>query len=548
MNQSTVQDTDTMARLNALLKEDPSSTLVVVQPSGEIANIIAGSDNIRGYLSGLKNGRPMTPRSWFYETVPPADLLEEVKLHIQRSQINSPYADDIKQFDLAYESKFGEQGGTPPLNEALPTVIRGFHANHVDYSDKVWQKAKERVARRLNLRGQLKPWSYDRVIQNIGKKGRLSRYAGFPTGGNKSDPDNQALAKRDALSGKWRQYPAMLLFRYYKGKLRMVWMMPFASVLVGASYTEPLMAHLRSLGLPDFSQWEGFEYTEAALTSIWNPKTQLAFGGDTSAMDEHMTEEQELEVFDVIKRAFPEVFHHELWDYMRYESSVPLLIAPDIMLTGKHGKASGGTFTQLSETIYQEIVEEYATLVTRRKLRGLLVIGDDYVRIAEGLDPLGSTLVDIYARFGLPGKIEKQSDMPYRVTYCQRYFCDGWMAREDRNRLGGIYALCSALRSDVWPENWIDPEQYPGHFSDMFVTKIAMITENTINHPEFLWFARWSGKAQKDIIPFAKMADKQINRIWEKSKSVRGVGESYNQEKQDKPLSSYACISIWRDM
>jgi hypothetical protein len=548
MEQSTVHDTDIMVRLNSLLAADPETTAVIVKPSGEIADIIAGSEAISGYLSGLKTGRPMTPRSWFYESVDPAELLDEVKHHILRSEIRSPFADDIKQFDLSYEAKFGSQGGTPPLIEALPTVISGFHRNPVDYSDPNWQLAKQRVIRRLGLRRQLKRWSYDRVIENTAKKGKLSRYAGFPTGGKKSDKNNQALAKRDALNGKWKGYPAMLLFRYYKGKLRMVWMIPFSAVLIGSSYTEPLMAHLRSLGLPDFSQWEGFETTEAALTSIWVPNKDLAFGGDTSAMDEHMTIAQEREVFDVLKEAFPENEHELLWEYLQYESSVPLLIAPDIMLAGDHGKASGGTFTQMSETIYQEIVEEYATIVVKRPLKGLLVIGDDYVRIAEGLEPLGSTLVDIYARFGLPGKIEKQSDSPYRVTYCQRLFCKGWMARESRGRLGGIYSLISALRSDVYPENWVDPEEYPGHFSDMFVTKTAMVTENTINHPDFEWFARWSGRAQKDIIPFAKMTDKQIDKVWEKSKSVRGIGESYNQEKQDKPLSSYACIKLWRSM
>nr|UAW00470.1 MAG: RNA-dependent RNA polymerase [Porcine picobirnavirus] len=543
-----VKETDISSILQRLRESDSEFTFTVVQPSGELADVIAGSDNIRNYLQGLLAGRPMTPRSWFYEKVDPAELVAEVKQHLETSAIRSPYSEEIKQFDLAYESKFGPQGGIPPLAETLDTVVRGFKRNPVDYNDPSWQLAKRNVIKRLGLRRQLKPWSYDRVIADMRTRNRITRYAGFPTGGKKSDPRNQTLAKRDALNGKWKTYPAMLLFRFYKGKLRMVWMMPYSAVLVGGSYTNPLMAHLRSLGLPDFSQWEGFEFTENALTKIWDPAADLAFGGDTSAMDEHMTIVQEQEVYDVLKEGFSERDWPLLWEYLQYESSVPLLIQPDIMLTGDHGKASGGTFTQLSETIYQEIVEEYATLVVRRKLKGLLVIGDDYVRIAQGKEPLGSTLVDIYARFGLPGKIEKQSDRPDLVTYCQRLFVKDWWRRGTNNTLGGIYALLSALRSCVWPENWVDPEDYPGHFSDMFVTKIAMIVENTINHPEFVWFCKWAGRSQKDIIPFAKQASAKIDKIWEKSKSVRGIGESYNQEKQDKPLSSYECIKIWRSM
>lgn len=549
MKQTSVNDNGQTLRskLTAYLSEHPDCVAAFVQPSGEIADIIAGSDAIRSYLQGLEKGRPMTPRSWFGENESPEELLSQVEAIIESTKINSPYSDVIKRYTLSFKEKYVPQGGTPPIADTVDVILRGFYPNPVDYSDPLWAKAKTNLIKRLGFRKTLKPWSFDRVITDKKFKGRLSRYAGFPTGGKKNNKDIIAKAKRDAASGKAYEYPAMVLFRYYKGKLRMVWMYPFAMTLIGASYESALMEYLRGLKMLDFAMWEGFDVIKPMLTAVWNPKTQIAFGGDTTAMDEHMQLPQNLEAFDVIKYAFEERYWPELERVIRHENDIPLLISPSIMLTGQHGKASGADFTQMTETIYQAIVQEWIRL-QEKAWKWSTEIGDDYVTGLEGLKKWADVMVRYYESKGLPGKPEKQSDETGYFTFVQRLMCEGWKARGNSKVLGGIYSIISALRSLVYPENWIDPEDYPGHFSDMFCIKVAMIVENCVDSPYFDRFCRWAAHKQKDIIPFAKKTKKELDRIWKLSKSVRGIGESYNQEKQDKPISSYACIAIWREM
>nr|AVX53252.1 RNA-dependent RNA polymerase [Marmot picobirnavirus] len=541
-------DTDNLKnKLEAYLAEHKECTAAIVEPTGEIADILSGSDAIRGYLSGLTEGRAMTPRSWFGENEAPEALLSQVISIINSTKVNSPYADVIKQFTLDYTSKYGPQGGTPPIIDSVELILRGFYPNPVDYSDPLWKQAKQNLIKRLMLKKTLKPWSYQRVVDDKKFQGKLSRYAGFPTGGKKSNLENQQKAIKDAISGKCFEYPAMILFRYYKGKLRMVWMYPFAMTLKGAAFEAPLMKHLRGLNMLDFGMWEGFDVIKELLTKAWDPKTQVAFGGDTTAMDDHMQLPQNLEALDVIKYAFEERYWPELESIIRHENNIPLLLSSKVMLTGQHGKASGADFTQMTETIYQAIVQEWIAL-QQPAWKWWSGIGDDYVTGLNGLMKWAGIMTNYYNKMGLPSKIEKQSDEVGYFTFVQRLIVSGWKARGNSKILGGIYSIISALRSLVYPENWIDPEDYPGRFSDMFCTKVAMIVENTVDSPYFEPFVKWAAHKQKDIIPFAKKAKSELDHIWKLSKSVRGVGESYNQEKQDKPISSYACMAIWRKM
>lgn len=533
--------------LTAYLKEHPECSARIVQPTGSLADVINGNDAIGLYLQGLSGGRPMTPRSWFGETESPEQLLSQVKSIIESTKIKSSHAEFIKQFDLSYESKFGPQGGTPPLHETVDIILKGFTPNPVDYSDPLWLQAKNNLVRRYKFNKTLKPWSYKRVIEDKASKGRLSRYAGFPTGGKKRDKANQALAIKDATSGKCFSYPAMILFRFYRGKLRLLWMYPFSMTLRGASYESALIEYLRKLNLVEFTAWEGFEDVKKGLTKIWDPKRQIAFGGDTTAMDDHMQLEQNLEAYDVIKYAFEERYWEDLRQVIAHENDIPLLISDDVLITGLHGKASGADFTQMSETIYQAIVHEYIRLHDI-PLIASMYIGDDFEAVLNGLVKWAEKIVGMYEGKGLPGKIEKQSDEVGRTTFLQRAFVEDWKARGNSGILGGIYSITSALRSLVYPENWIDPEEYKGRFSDMFCIKVAMIVENTVDSPYFEPFAKWAAHKQKDLIPFAHKSLQEMDRIWRASKSVRGIGESYNQEKQDKPISSYACIAIWRKM
>lgn len=548
-------DNSLRENLQEYLKHNVDCVAVVVQPTGEIGDIITQNDAIFGYLSGLRDGRAMTPRSWLYDDQSgnpksPEQCLQEVISIVENTKINSEFSDEIKQFILSYREKYGPQGGVPPIAETTDTILKGFNRNAVDdsvFEDPLWIRARQILITKLELRKACKPWSYQRAYEHKRNKGRLSRYAGFPTGGKKSEVANYNQAVRDIENGKCWTYPAMVLFRFYRGKLRMVWMYPMALDLLGTTYEAAFMEHIRKLGLPQFSPYEGFETVKISVTNLWRPGENMVFGGDTTAMDDHFWPQMSYQAYLVIRELFEERYWPELERLMMHENEIPLLVAPTVMITGTHGEASGGTFTSLKETIYQSQIQEYIKLL-QSDLEDYMLIGDDYIDFLSRLQKWADLFMKWYNHFGLPGKLEKQSDELYTFTFLQRLFVKGWKARGNSKIVGAIYSLISALRSLIWPENWIDPADYPGHFSDMFVTKVAMIVENTVDSPGFEEFAKWVARGQKDIIPFAKKSSKWIDNVWKKSKSVRGIGESYNQEKQDKPLSSYACIAIWRKM
>jgi len=426
--------------------------------------------------------------------------------------------------------------------EGLPTPL---------FSDPQWLLAKEAAAKLLFAedKGNLRPMSFEHVTDSMRERDTDTTNSGYPDFGKRKLPEIQARAIEDAYTGKCYSYPAIILFRQYNKKLRPVWMFPMSMNLKEGSYSEVIQNSLRRhIGLAELAPWEGFDAVCRNVWSYWGANIH-AYGGDTTAMDAHFKIAQMQEVFDVLKLGFASHYWDDLWQVMSHVCSINILVGESsIIANQEHGIASGSSWTQLAETVFQLILSVYQRVVlsTVDTLTMSMMIGDDYLGFyRNALQPRAEFFTQIYEAAGLPANPDKQSDEVDTTTFLQRLFIRGiesiWMP----GRAAGIYPTIRALNSSLNPERFHDPKQWS---SDMFCVRQYMILENTMDHPLFREFVTFVVKGQKDLIPFAKKADRYMRNAAAAARLLPGLNATYNQEKRDKPLSSFRSIEIAREM
>lgn len=412
------------------------------------------------------------------------------------------------------------------------------------YKREVWQQAKRNVIERLRLTGQYKPWTYEMVFNKMKSKGTADRYAAWPTGGSKLDKVIYDKAVELANSGRWKEALSLILIRSYRGKLRRVDMIPYCVTLRELSFVDPLIEHIQNLKLPETSPMQGFDVVKKCMyAEQFNFAPGMVFGGDSTKMDDHFGIDCTMQVFDVLKHAFPQQYWSDFEELCRFMHNIPRVWINGKKVVGEHGLASGSGFTNLFETIHDMIVLEVAKLQSPVVGRPIM-IGDDYIVKMRKRGKYSKFFVDLFMACGLPGNLDKQSDDYDVFEFLQRVGIKDYNDPKAKEVLM-IYLIMSAMRSAVYPENFINPAEFN---SDMFVCKLASICENCVDHPAFEPWCRFIAKGQKDIITFAKQKRSRIDKIWTKALSVRGIRESYNNEKQNKPLSTFKCIQIWAKM
>jgi hypothetical protein len=286
--------------------------------------------------------------------------------------------------------------------------------------------------------------------------------------------------------------------------------------------------------------WLGFEHVKQVLTHQW-PEQAAIVGGDTTKMDAHMRPAQMQLVYEIIKWLFQKQYWDALHDSIMHVTNIDLLYGYEegsdriVVLQGVHGLASGSSWTQLSETVLQL----FMAYIAGTEGQG---IGDDFYWLTH---MQADELVDHLAKFGLPANPAKQSVGDVDLTFLQRYFHQGFFSREDRTVLGAYYPTIRALGSMLWPEKFHDPKEWS---SDMFCIRCFMIMENCVDDPCFDEFVRFVTRGHKDLIPFAKKTARELNEVQRRARKVSGLFPNYNQEKLRKPLSSFASISLAKQL
>lgn len=506
--------------------------------SASQAHVVASNNGMSHYLAGLDQGRAATPHSWLYENEDATKTLERWMQILSRLEKGSEQDQKIYQFDLKQVEKFGPQGEVPPLKEAIK--VDSFREQYELTNVKV--KQKRSLDAILSIRPHcLQYRSFDAVVDDMRARDTLVTNSGWDLFTRREKAKGKAI--QDAKDGKAWLYPAIILFRKYNGKLRVVWMYPMAMNLLEYQATQPLQEVIQS-HTHYVTPWRGFEFVKKRFTELW-AKHPYAFGGDTTAMDAHMQRPQN----EAVAAAFSPLFKDpkQATESLLHVNDIDIVVGRNsIIADQQHGVASGSGWTQLCETIFQII--KFDEWIQRSKLQLTVEdgmgIGDDYVWFFDER-PDSQSIVDFWAEDGLPGKEEKQSNEEDSCTFLQRLFLKGYMSREDSKILGGVYPTIRALNSLLWPEKFHNPKDWN---SDMFCTRCFMILENTVDHPLFEDFVKFVVQGQKDLLPFAKMSASKQNAALAASRLIPGLNPSYNQEKREKPLSEFQSIKFARTL
>lgn len=499
--------------------------------------IVDSNSNLRLYLQNLEKGQPPTPHSWLYEDVPSTEILERWLKKLAALENGSPRDKLIYEFDCKQIEKYGPQGEVPPIEKALQ--VESFQEQYIPNTECGIELSP--LSEIYNFRqNSLNYWQLGNVIEDMSSRDTLVTNSGWPLFTRRQLVVSQSIESAQSMQAL--DFPAIILFRSYNGKLRVVWMYPMAMNLLEYQATMPIQRLLS--GTKYCTPWIGFDAVKRRFTELWAAHP-YAFGGDTTAMDAHMQRSQLQMVGRMCADLFPDP--SLMLRSLYHVSDIDLVVGENAIIRKiLHGIASGSGWTQLSETTFQ--IGMHHQYRKQRNLPGTVEdgmgIGDDYVWFFDS--PVDSDdVVRFWAENGLPGKPEKQSNYEDHCTFLQRLFIKGYPSRDESTVLGGIYPTVRALNSLVNPEKWHKPSEWN---SDMFCARCFMILENCVDHPLFEQFSTFVAHGHRDLIPFAKKSAAELNQIQRQARRVRGLNPSYNQEKLGKPLASFTSINYVKEL
>ena len=515
------------------------------------ASVVQSNSQLRRYLESLNTEVPYTKRSWLYEDVENADLvLEQWLTKLKALESGTTAEKEVFQFDTSQLAKWGPQGGHEPLNALLDDVVlptfAGRDAIPDVFSSTAWKKAKQKVTHLLMVQGKanrLRPASYTHVVDDMRARDTLESNAGWPDFRRRSIPEVKAKALEDAYSGRWEQYPAIALFRRYNGKTRLVWMFPMSANLVEGSFFQPLQSALASspLALGFLAPWTGFEQVRKLVGNAYSAG-KFVYASDFSSTDAHFQWSTTKQVFDVLAPCFQAAYRPAFLNSLRHMHEIPLVIGPDRKISGLHGVSSGSNWTNFVETIFDYILAVYVAEQTG--VCGLYAIGDDMSWISGKFDDKFSEQLERFGKdVGQEIKADKTTVSRDKVKSLQRLFQRGYNLESGEIR--AVYPTIRALKSSIFPERFHDPKRWN---SDMFCARQFMILENCVDHPLFAEFVRFVCAGQKDLIPFSHKKAGELSRITRQAKLVPGLNPTYNQERRDSSLASFASIQLAKDL
>ena len=524
----------------------------------QMVDVVQNNNGLKLYLNSLLKGRKATPPSWLYEDKSWTEVMSDWLDNYLRPNLDvkDPILKKVFQHELSQLKKAGPQGEVKPVKELMDLVAEGYElANSpkpVLFTEKLWHEAKEMAVKLLfkdtGIYKRLRRRAHDQVVDDMRDRDTLESNSGWRDFSRRKLPTVLQHAYEDIAIGRYLEHPAILLFRNYNNKTRPVWMYPMSTNIVEGSFTQPLKEMLmKHTSLRFFSPWRGYEEVSLDLTEAYNDGYVIS-ASDFSHTDAHFTKWAMLEVYDVIKFAFQESEWKDLKQSMLHVVDIPLVVGPDKWIIGAHGVSSGSNWTNDVETYMDFIIACYL------KLKGLVTdpfsaIGDDMAHKQSSFNKnFAKQVSQICIRGGFDVNAEKVTNDLDDVKYLQRYTFRGWVSKyrtlNGTPLLRGVYSTIRALNSSLNPEKFHSPKLWS---KDMFAVRQFMILENCIDHPLFEDFVIFVCKGHSYLGEFAASRNTKIDESWRKSRLIPGLNPTYNQEKRDKPMSSFESIRIARD-
>lgn len=516
------------------------------------AHVIAENSGLSAYLLSLQEDMPFTHRSWLYEEVKDPDTILDNWLSIlRRLKAGNQYEMEVYEFELTQLEKWGPQGGHESMDTLYPSLIEPMFAPQslVDqqrtqavFSGNQWKKAVSQTIDYLGSYTQLhalRPSEFHKIVDKMRSDGRLESNSGWPVFARRNTPEAKQQAISAATSGEWIKFPAIALFRRYNNKTRLVWMYPMAANVVENTYIIPLQTKFLNASIPFFAPWEGFEAVQREISAAYSAG-KFIYASDFASTDAHFRLQASLSVAPVIAAMFQDKYSVGLEESITRMHVIPLVISRTEKVVGEHGVSSGSSWTNLIETVFDLTLSRYVSIQLENQVTGMYAIGDDMSWISDKFDDAFPEKLEKYGKdVGQVVKADKTTCFPDKVKTLQRLFQRGYNRRDGLCR--GVYPTIRALKSSVFPERSYKRKSWN---SDMFCVRQFAILENCVDHPLFSTFCEFVAKGNRHLIPFAKQSASKLDSLYREAKLLPGLVDAYNQEKRDKPLSSFSSIKI----
>lgn len=521
--------------------------------------VITRNNGLRQYLESLPRNKAYTDRSWLYDghnggiKMSPDQILEKwCAILDAKLKDGDPSSRMVWEFDTSQKQKWGPQGGHEPIADlmndiVLPSFQMGASATEPPaFNDPDWARAIQLVVKAYKQRRVhgLLPRSFENVVDYLRVDGKLETNSGWPDFTRRQIPAVRAAAIRAARDGSWKTYPAIALFRRYNGKTRLVWMYPMATNIVEASFVQPLMDAISRTDLVEyfFSPWKGFGQVRKRITEVYNSGRFVA-ASDFTSTDAHFQKQASAQVLKVLTELFHPSCRAELEESVMHMHTIPLVIGLDKMLVGDHGVSSGSNWTNLIETIFDNILG-YFVMLKQQRVQGLYGIGDDMAWVTSSKEVLAQLpqILELAGKsVGQVIKSEKTTADENKVKSLQRLFIRGY--RRPDGLLRGVYSTIRALKSSVYPER----EHWDWTESD-FCVRQFQILENCVDHPLFEEFVAFVVAGSEHLRPFAKQPAEYLRAAQRKAGRIPGLNPTYNQEKKESSLEQFESIRIAKSL
>lgn len=433
-------------------------------------------------LQLLREGKEPTVRSPLFKDEGESVVIDNYLEILSRT---AGITSDLYDYEVSRKSKVGPQGGYPPFSDRKSSFEDYYTLpGEITYTDDEIEKLAERVRNHLfNGKRDLRPWSYDRVIRKSQLNDSLDTNSGCPDYGKRSDSVIQAHAKRDASSGKWKDYPAILGSRGQRMSDRFIFMFPFSTNLIEQSFVNPILEVIRSNAVPSFSAWEGFDKVALSFTNEGISSTKTKCSTDYVKMDKHFGPDHFDFVYLVLGPVFQPQARALLRESLTHCSLIHVLVSTDKLYTGTHGMPSGSGWTNLAESIVSiaimmTVEDHYGEVAIKQ------VLGDDGVMAWNSeINDFPDVFSEHSRSFGLVSSPEKQRVDGKTFTYLQRFFDVRIKTQlSGKTVVAGSYPGVLALNSGMNPERFHDPRKWS---SSMESLRWIMILENVNQAPVF---------------------------------------------------------------
>lgn len=496
-------------------------------------------------LQSLREGKQPTPRSPLFKGEDESDVIDNYFAILSRTP---GITSDLYEYEKSRITKVGPQGGYPPFDDRKRSFEDYYTLpGSINYNSSQLDDLATRVRDHLfGGKRDLRPWSYDRILKKGQIGGTLNTNSGCPDYGRRSISAIQARAIRDAVSGKWRDYPAILGSRGQRNSDRFIFMFPFSTNLIEQSFVNPVLDLIRSRSVPSFSAWEGFDIVTSTLTEQGFSSSKTKCSTDYTKMDKYFGPDHFDFVYRVLSPVFQESVRGQLLETLTHCSSIPILVSIDKLYTGSHGMPSGSGWTNLAESIVSlaimfTVEDHYGETAIKQ------VLGDDGLMIWNSTKTDFPDVFSEYShKFGLVSSPDKQRVDEKTAIYLQRFFDVRIRTQLNGiNVVAGSYPGVLALNSAMNPERFHDPVKWS---SSMESLRWIMILENCKQSPVFHNLIDYFVKGDKfklglDLPGFLKRGLPQAYGI---AKTLKDFIPSYTKSSENLGILDFSVVKYLR--